>query len=126
MSKKMKRAGRVPKTGAVWHLSAEEATLAKKPRYNGYACGHGAHGDAKYNRAKQKRAWKSAIRQEGAPRGPFPVSCLSIGAQESFLHLPLTLLYCKSCIFTRGFAVTHHLHGIAASGVFAKRRATAV
>lgn len=63
VSKKTKRANRVPKTGAVWHLSAEDATLAKKPRYNGYACGHGAHGDAKYNRAKQKRAWKSAIRQ---------------------------------------------------------------
>ena len=80
VSKKTKRAGSVPKTGAVWHLSAEEATLAKKPRYNGYACGHGAHGDAKYNRAKQKRAWKSAIRQEGTPRGPFLVSCLSVGA----------------------------------------------
>ena len=71
VSKKTKRANCVPKTGAVWHLSAEEATLAKKPRYNGYACGHGAHGDAKYNRAKQKRVWKSAIRQEGTPRGPF-------------------------------------------------------
>lgn len=76
MSKKAKRAHAkrirsVSKTGAVWHLSAEEATLAKKPRYNGYACGYGAHGNAKYNRAEQKRAWKKSMNQEGAPRGSF-------------------------------------------------------
>lgn len=71
MSKKTKRSNCVPKTGAVWHLTAEEAALAKKPHYNGYACGHGVHGDTKYNRAKQKRAWKNAIKQEGTPRGPF-------------------------------------------------------
>ena len=54
MSRK-KRA--VPVSGAVWRLSAEEATLAGKPRYNGFACGPGVHGDVKYNRAKAKRAW---------------------------------------------------------------------
>lgn len=53
---------------AVWRLSADEATLAQNPRYNGFACGHGIHGDTKYNRAKEKRAWK---RQEGASRGSF-------------------------------------------------------
>ena len=52
-------------------MSAEEATLAKKPRYNGYACGHGAHGDAKYSRTKSKRAWQKQLKQEGAPRGSF-------------------------------------------------------
>ena len=68
MSAKKKR---VPKAGAVWRMSAEEATLAKKPHYNAYACGHGAHGGAKYNRAKAKRAWKKQLEQEGAPRGSF-------------------------------------------------------
>ncbi len=67
----------VPKTGAVWRLSAEEATLAAKPRYNGFACGHGAHGDAKYNRAKAKRTWEKHRELEGASRGSFPflVAC---------------------------------------------------
>jgi hypothetical protein len=58
------------KSGAVWHLSAEEATLAGKPRYNGFACGHGAHGDAKYNRAKSKRAWCNELNREGIRKGP--------------------------------------------------------
>ena len=81
MSKaKRKRSGRpkaqrkriaVAKSGAVWHQSAVEATLAQKPHFNGYACGHGVHGDAKYNRTREKRAWKSQLRQEGASRGSF-------------------------------------------------------
>ena len=62
MAKKRKK--RVAKTGPVWHLSAEEATLATKPHYNGYACGYGAHGSTKYNRVKQKRARKEP---HGAP-----------------------------------------------------------
>lgn len=73
MSKKhgASQKARPPKNGAVWHLSAEEATLAKKPRYNGFACGYGAHGSTKYNRAKSKRDWKTQIRKEGASTGPF-------------------------------------------------------
>lgn len=70
MSKKRKR--KVPKTGAVWRQTADEATLAQNPRYNGFACGHGAHGSAKYNRTKENRAWQKQLRQEGAPRGSFP------------------------------------------------------
>lgn len=70
-----KRSKRVSKQGSVWHMSAEEATLAAKPLYNGYACGHGAHGSAKYNRAKAKRAWKTQLKQEGAPRGSFLLLC---------------------------------------------------
>lgn len=58
---------------SVWHRSADEATLDAKPRYNGFAGGHGAHGDAKYNRTREQRAWKRQLRQEGALRGPFPV-----------------------------------------------------
>ncbi len=47
VSKKAKRTCGVAKTGPGWRLSAEEAALAKKPRYNGYACGHGAQGEAR-------------------------------------------------------------------------------
>ena len=66
-----KRKKRVAKTGAVWRQSADEATLAQNPRYNGFACGHGAHGDRKFNRAKANRAWKTQLRQEGASWGSF-------------------------------------------------------
>lgn len=76
MSKKRKKAHPVqpvkPKGNVVWRQSAEEATLASKPRYNGFACGHGAHGSAKYSRARAKQAWKRQMRQEGASRGSFP------------------------------------------------------
>lgn len=75
MSKKRKKAVPVQpakSTGnVVWRQSAEEATLAAKPRYNGFACGHGAHGPAKYIRARAKQAWKRQMRQEGASRGSF-------------------------------------------------------
>lgn len=67
-----KRARKAPKTGAVWRQTADEATLAQNPRYNGFACGHGAHGKAKYSRVKAKRAWQKQLRQEGASRGSFP------------------------------------------------------
>lgn len=63
MTKHKKRIG---KHGSVWHQSAEEATLAQKPYYNGFACGHGVHGDTKYNRSKQKRTWERQMKQEGA------------------------------------------------------------
>lgn len=75
MSKKRKRSvpvqPRKASDSAVWRQSAEEATLAAKPRYNGYACGYGAHGNAKYRRAKEKQAWQRQMRQEGASRGSF-------------------------------------------------------
>lgn len=53
---KKKKTKKVPKTGAIWKLSKEEATLAQKPHYNAYVCGNGIHGDTKYNRTKQKRS----------------------------------------------------------------------
>lgn len=76
MSKKRKVAQPVAvnakgRSNVVWRQSAEEAALANKPHYNGFACGHGAHGSAKFNRAKAKQAWKKQIRQEGASRGFF-------------------------------------------------------
>lgn len=82
MSKKRKKAAPVQpkkaKDEVVWHQSAEEATLAAKPRYNGFACGHGAHGPTKYSRARAKQAWRRQMRQEGASRGSFPFCrCLS-------------------------------------------------
>ncbi len=60
------------KSNVVWKQSAEEATLARKPHYNGFACGHGAHGPTKYDRNQSKRQWKAQLRQEGASRGSFP------------------------------------------------------
>ena len=78
MSKKRKRSvpvqpakAKAERRDVVWRQSAEEATLAGKPRYNGYACGHGVHGSAKYSRTKAKRAWQRQMRQEGASRGSF-------------------------------------------------------
>lgn len=62
---------KMPNGNVVWRQSADEATLAKKPRYNGFACGHGTHGDTKYNRTKVKRALRQQLRQEGASRGSF-------------------------------------------------------
>lgn len=66
-----KRARHVSGKGVVWHMSSEQATLAKMPKCNGYACGYGAHGNAKYHRAKSKRAWKAQMQKEGASRGSF-------------------------------------------------------
>ncbi len=71
MSKKRNRKKPCAGNGAVWHQSAEEATLATKPLYNGFACGHGAHGSKKYQRCKAKQSWRKQMRQEGAPRGSF-------------------------------------------------------
>ncbi len=68
---KKKKTKKVPKTGAIWKLSKEEATLAQKPHYNAYVCGNGIHGDTKYNRTKQKRSWKKELNNERASyRGP--------------------------------------------------------
>ena len=53
-----------PKTGPVWKLSTDEATLRAKPRYNGFACGHGAHGDVKYNRAKERARFRSMLKDD--------------------------------------------------------------
>ena len=84
-----KRKKRAPKSGAVWRMSAKEATLAKKPRYNGYACGHGAHGDAKYSRTKSKRAWQKQLKQEGAPKGSFLFTFyLHSGCRKQRTHEP--------------------------------------
>ena len=56
---------RVPKSGSVWHRSAEEATLDQMPKFNAHACGTGPPGDAKYNRAKLKAAWRKELYRQG-------------------------------------------------------------
>lgn len=70
-SKAQRKRIAVSKIGAIWHQSAEEATLAQKPYFDGYACGYGAHGNVKYDRTREKRAWKKQLRQEGASQGSF-------------------------------------------------------
>lgn len=69
--KQLLKKANLPKGDVVWRQSSEEVTLAKKPHYNGFACGHGAHGSVKYNRTKSKRELKQQLRQEGASRGSF-------------------------------------------------------
>ncbi len=72
---------KVPKTGSVWHMSTEEATLAKMPRYDAWAGGYGPHGEAGYRRAREKRAWQAQIRQEGARDGLLSFSPACPGAR---------------------------------------------
>ena len=74
-ARRKKRAAGVANSGPVWHQTAEEATLAQMPRYNAHACGTGPHGDAKYNRARQKRDWQRELNREGTRnRGFLPFS----------------------------------------------------
>lgn len=48
----------------VYHLSSEENTLSKMPKYNGFSVGYGVHGDVKYSRAKEKRKFRRLIKEE--------------------------------------------------------------
>ncbi|MBQ9068026.1 MAG: hypothetical protein IJ131_03045 [Eggerthellaceae bacterium] len=83
-----KKKSRAPKSGPVWHLSAEEATLACMPKFNGHACGTGAHGDAKYNRTKQKRVWQRTLTEETRIRGPLSFNvheCIVATVQGSII-----------------------------------------
>lgn len=52
---------RVTESGSLLVATSLEATRAKKPRYNGFACGHGVHGDTKYNRAREKQRWVKEV-----------------------------------------------------------------
>ena len=36
-------------------ISSMEIWEMRKPKYDAYVCGHGAHGDKKYNRCKAKQ-----------------------------------------------------------------------
>lgn len=39
-------------------ISAIEIFEMRKPQYNGFACGHGAHGNKGYNRRKVKEQFR--------------------------------------------------------------------
>ena len=39
-------------------LDAIEATEMQMPYIDGFACGHGVHGDTSYNRSRSKREWR--------------------------------------------------------------------
>lgn len=81
MSKKKK----CLKSGVVWKMTSVEATLAKKPLYNGFACGHGVHGDVRYNRAKQKQMTQKFLDDQGASQGSFS-SCYIINVAKKLKY----------------------------------------
>lgn len=58
MSSKRKPRGK----DVVFHLSAEEATLSKMPKYNAYAGGYGAHGTRKYDRNREKESFRRELK----------------------------------------------------------------
>ena len=103
-----KRKHKVPKTGAVWHLSAEEATMLNKPQFNGHAIKSGPHGDVKYNRARDKRAWRKELQQQRASyRGPLRLhGYVTLGFYSSMNQAPLQFsMHALSC--SRTLSVTH-------------------
>lgn len=61
-----KKKRRPPKRGPVWKLSAEEATVLRKPLYNGHMCGTGMHGSKKYDRNAAKRQFNESLRNGGS------------------------------------------------------------
>lgn len=52
------------KTIPVMHLSGIEVTRLKMPRFNGYLCRGGVHGDTKYVREHAKREASKIINEE--------------------------------------------------------------
>ena len=54
----------IPKSGSVYHLSAEENTIRMMPKYDAYVCRGGVHGDTSYNRRKDKRALRRQLAEE--------------------------------------------------------------
>lgn len=43
------------KTQKVGVITSEQLFDMQKPKFNAFACGHGAHGSKGYNRRKEKR-----------------------------------------------------------------------
>ncbi|MBQ9041918.1 MAG: hypothetical protein IJ111_03800 [Eggerthellaceae bacterium] len=90
-----KKKSRVPKSGPVWHRTPEQATLDQMPKYNAHACGTGAHGDTKYNRAKQKRNWQRDLNREDArTRGRLPFGSPVAGSHSEW-HTLTRLRGCR-------------------------------
>lgn len=50
----MAKKNHIPKTNLLV-IDAVTVWESQKPRYNGFACGYGAHGKCGYNRNKEKR-----------------------------------------------------------------------
>lgn len=67
-----RRARNKARRGLAAHTTSEgtirfdslEVTRAKKPRFDAYACGHGVHGDVRYNRRKEKREFRRELAME--------------------------------------------------------------
>lgn len=49
---------------SVGSISPKQQFDWAKPKYNAYAIGHGAHGDTKYNRRKNKAETEFLIRED--------------------------------------------------------------
>lgn len=43
------------KTQKIGVITSQQIFDAQKPQFNGWACGHGAHGSKGYNRRKMKK-----------------------------------------------------------------------
>jgi hypothetical protein len=48
----------------IMHIDSVRATLMNMPRYDGYVCRGGVHGDTSYNRRKVKSETRRLIREE--------------------------------------------------------------
>ena len=55
---------RMTEDGRILVMTAEEATLAHKPIYDGWAVRGGIHGDVSYNRRKEKRDFRRLLDDE--------------------------------------------------------------
>lgn len=48
---------------SVFHMDAVDATRAKMPRYDGFVCRGGVHGDTRYNRRKFKAETRRIVEE---------------------------------------------------------------
>jgi hypothetical protein len=44
-------------------ITSQQFFNAQKPKFNGFACGHGSHGDMSYNRRKMKEQFRKELRE---------------------------------------------------------------
>lgn len=70
MSRKYKKSAPVQlrKTEDKLHvgtISSLAVTRFKMPKYNGFACRGGIHGDVKYSRLKEKNRFRKYLKEEG-------------------------------------------------------------
>lgn len=53
---------RKKKTQKVGVITSQQLFDMQKPQFNGFACGHGAHGSKKYNRKAEKKKFLREVR----------------------------------------------------------------